>query len=65
MSVNKNNDNIEMKKINKSEIENQLNDINEFMNEIENDPKLKKRMEENQRKYGILTEEDLKKQFTI
>ena len=32
---------------------------------VELDPKVKELAEENQRKYGTLTEEDLKKVFTI
>lgn len=50
---------------NKSEMGEKLDDIDIFLNEIENNPKLKKRMEENQRKYGTVKKEDLEKQFTI
>ena len=43
----------------------QLNAIEKFMNEMEIDFEMKKRMEERQRKYGTLTEEEKKRQFTI
>lgn len=36
-----------------------------IVKKIENDPKLREEMEEAQRKYGTLTPEDLRKQFTI
>lgn len=37
----------------------------EIIEEVENDPNVKELMEENQREYGTLTEEDLKKVFVI
>jgi len=37
----------------------------EIIEEVENDPNVKELMEENQREYGTLTEEDLKKVFDI
>ena len=36
-----------------------------IIKEVENDPEVKKKMEENQRRYGTLTGEDLMKRFTI
>lgn len=39
--------------------------IVEIVEEVERDSKVRELMEENQRKYGMLTEEDLKKVFTI
>lgn len=37
----------------------------EMVKEVERDPESRRRMEEKQRLYGSLTEEDLKKVFTI
>jgi hypothetical protein len=37
----------------------------EIIEEVEKDPNVKELMEENQREYGTLTEEDLKKIFVI
>jgi rRNA maturation endonuclease Nob1 len=37
----------------------------EIVKEVERDPESRRRMEEKQRLYGSLTEEDLKKLFTI
>lgn len=39
--------------------------IAEIVKEVERNPEVRELMEENQRKYGMLTEEDLKKVFTI
>lgn len=39
--------------------------IVEIVEEVERDSKVRELMEENQRKYGMLIEEDLKKVFTI
>lgn len=39
--------------------------IAKIMEEIENDPEVRELAEEYQRKYGTLTEEDLRKAFTI
>lgn len=36
-----------------------------IVEEVENDPEVKKKMEEDQRRYGTLTGEDLIKRFTI
>jgi len=37
----------------------------DIVESVENDPKVREEMEENQRRYGILTGEDLMKRFTI
>jgi len=37
----------------------------DIIEEVENDPNVKELMEENQREYGTLTGEDLKKVFDI
>lgn len=37
----------------------------DIVKEVESDPEGRRRMEENQRRYGTLTEEELKKVFTI
>ena len=37
----------------------------DIIKEVENDPTLRKEMEEDQRKYGTLTEEELRRRFTI
>jgi hypothetical protein len=36
-----------------------------ILKEVANDPHLREKMEEDQRKYGTLTEEELRRQFTI
>ena len=36
-----------------------------IVNEVEQDPESRNRMEEDQRRFGTLTEEDLRKVFTI
>ncbi len=36
-----------------------------IVKEVERDPESRNRMEEDQRRYGTLTEEDLRKVFTI
>ena len=46
-------------------IEEEIKSIDKIIEEIMNDPELPKKVEEYQRKYGTLTEEDLRKQFTI
>ena len=43
----------------------EIDRIINIVKKIENDPKLREEMEEAQRKYGTLTPEDLRKQFTI
>ena len=47
------------------EINKGMHKIQTLMEEIEHDPKVAEQMEKNQRKYGTLTPEDLRKQFTI
>lgn len=42
-----------------------LTAILKIIKEVENDPELREKMEEAQRKYGTLTADDLEKQFTI
>lgn len=37
----------------------------DIVEEVENDPHLREKMEEDQRKYGTLTGEELRRQFTI
>lgn len=40
-------------------------ELKEFMEKLEKDPSIIYLMERNQRKYGTLTEEDLRTRFTI
>jgi hypothetical protein len=42
-----------------------IEEVLDIIEEVENDLNVKELMEENQREYGTLTEEDLKKVFTI
>jgi len=45
--------------------EKELSAITRFMEELEKDPSVRDLMERNQRKYGILTDKDLRTKFTI
>ena len=40
-------------------------EFDKIVEEVENDPETKRRMEKRQRKYGTLTSEELRRQFTI
>ena len=42
-----------------------LLEIDAIMEEVEHDPKVAEQAEENQRKYGTLSSEELTRQFTI
>lgn len=42
-----------------------LKEIEKIMEELLNDPEFREEMEEYQKKYGTLTQEDLSKEFTI
>jgi len=46
-------------------IEEEIERLDKKMKEVMNDPDLPKKVEEYQKKYGTLSEEDLRKQFTI
>ena len=47
------------------QISEDMKKIQKIMEEIVHDPEIRDQMEENQRKYGTLTSEELRRQFTI
>lgn len=55
---------MQKKKITEEEKDN-LAAFLKIIEEVENNPEVKKKMEEDQRRYGTLTGEDLMKRFTI
>ena len=49
----------------KEEIREQMLEIEAIVEGVENDPKVAKQAERNKRRYGIITPEELRQEFTI